>query len=265
MVQTCKIWRLVEGDSPLVAAAVHDGHAVRPEVQRLTALSDEDRRREEDPFTGQWAEIAANRIVATHSRFQVDLNRPRNRAVYRTPEDAWGLNLWKKKISKDTVAQSLMEYDAFYADAKILFDKLSARFGYFFVFDLHTYNYRRFGPGGPPDDPRENPEVNIGTGTMDRGFWAHVVDPLIAELQAADFLGRRLDVRENIKFKGGHFSRWIHETFPRSGCAVAIEFKKFFMDEWSGALDERQHQAIHQALQRTVPVVLDALLDLQKG
>ena len=40
------------------------------------------------------------------------------------------------------------------------------------VFDLHTYNHRRNGPDGPPADPAGNPQVNIGTGTMNRDRWA---------------------------------------------------------------------------------------------
>jgi hypothetical protein len=258
-----KIWLTVEGDSPLVAAAVHDGHHVRSDIQQLLALGEEERRREEDPFTGPWTEIAGNRIVATHSRFQVDLNRPRGRAVYRTPEDAWGLNIWKKNIPQDAVKRSLREYDAFYEEAGRLFEKLVDRFGCFFVFDLHSYNHRRSGPEGLPADPEANPEVNIGTGTMDRGKWAPVVDALINELRSFDFLDRRLDVRENVKFRGGHFPRWIHETFPNTGCAVAIEFKKFFMDEWTGELDGLQHRTIQQALQRTVPLVYEALTTLK--
>ena len=74
-----------------------------------------------------------------------------------------------------------------------------------------------------------------------------------------DFLGRHLDVRENVKFRGGQFSRWIHQTFPESGCALAIEFKKFFMDEWTGEPDKTQLEAIRQALQSTVPGILETL------
>ena len=48
------IWELQQGDSPLVAAAIHHGHAVREEVAALLALPEADRLREEDPFTGDW-------------------------------------------------------------------------------------------------------------------------------------------------------------------------------------------------------------------
>ena len=36
-----------------------------------------------------------NRIIVNRSRFEVDINRPRDKAVYITPEDAWGLHIWK--------------------------------------------------------------------------------------------------------------------------------------------------------------------------
>jgi len=264
MSHVCKIWRLEEGEGPLVAAAVHDGHALRPDIRRLLALNEDERLYEEDPFTASWTGIAENRVIATHSRFQVDLNRPRRRAVYRTSEDAWGLDVWKEALPEEAVERSLAEYDAFYASVEKLLQKLRTRFGCFFVFDLHSYNHRRSGPAGSPASSVDNPDVNIGTGTMDREYWAPVVDSLIAELRAFDFPGGGLDVRENVKFKGGHFPLWIHNNFPRTGCAVAVEFKKFFMDEWSGELDKQKHRAIFQALQGTVPAVRAALSNLGK-
>ena len=65
----------VQGEGPLIAVAVHAGHAVRAELAGLFALSADGRLREEDPYTGEWAELAPTRIVAHHSRFEVDLNR----------------------------------------------------------------------------------------------------------------------------------------------------------------------------------------------
>jgi hypothetical protein len=54
-------------------------------------------------------------------------------------------------------------------------------------------------------------------------------------MRAFDFNGRRLDVRENVAFQGkGEQTRFIHERYPGQACAIALEFKKFFMDEWTG-------------------------------
>lgn len=248
-----QIWDITkETDAPVVAVALHNGHAVRPSLENRFGIRAETRLQEEDPYTGMWTDIADIGIVTTRSRFEVDLNRPREKAVYLEPADAWGLPVWNQPLPPDELRTSLAEYDAFYA---MLFKRLKAleqKFGHFFIYDLHSYNHRRDGADAPPADPQENPEVNIGTGTMDRHHWAPVVDGLIDDLRKANVLGRHLDVRENIKFKGGGFPAFVHRHFPKTGCAVAIEFKKFWMDEWNGTYDPAQHTALHTALASTV-------------
>jgi N-formylglutamate amidohydrolase len=218
-----------------------------------------DRWREEDPFTATWTMVGDTRIVVKRSRFELDMNRPRDKAVYLKPEDAWGLAVWQTKPSLEIIARSLAEYDAFYATVKRVFTDLEQRFGRFVVYDVHTYNHRRLGPQALPADPKYNPEVNLGTGTLDRNRWAPVLDRFITDLREFDFLGRRLDVRENIRFRGGYFSHWVHRTFPHSACVLSIEVKKFFMDEWSNEVDLVQLDAIRRALESTVPGVLEAL------
>jgi N-formylglutamate deformylase len=254
-----KVWTLIEGDGPLVATAIHDGHALRDELVALSALSEPDRLREEDPFTGGWTAVAENRIVVSKSRFEVDLNRPRERAVYRRPEDAWGLNLWKAPLPREVIERSHSVYDAFYSEVARVLKKIERRHGRFVVFDLHSYNHRREGPSGPEADPKANPEVNIGTGAMPEGRWEGIVSRFMSDLSSYNFLGRRLDVRENVKFRGGNFPRWVHSTFPDTGCAIAVEFKKFFMDEWTGEPDSLQVKEIHKAIASTIPGILKEL------
>jgi N-formylglutamate amidohydrolase len=246
-------------DAPVAAFALHDGHALRADVRAHMALGDAERRREEDPFTGQWTEVVETRLVGLRSRFEVDLNRPREKAVYQKPEDAWGLHVWRDPPSPSLVAASLAQYDAFYAAANQTLAGMARRWGRFVVLDLHSYNHRRDGPTAPPADPATHPEVNIGTSNMDRRRWAPVVDAAIAHLGTVDFMGRTLDVRENVKFQGGHFPRWIHTMFPAHACAMAIEFRKSFMDEWSGAPDLARVQAIRTVLEGLVPELVLAL------
>ncbi len=254
-----QIWRLQIGHGPLVATAIHDGHDLRDELVEYMSLDEAGRLREEDPFTGQWTQVAPTRVVGLRSRFETDLNRPRHQAVYRKPEDAWGLKVWKDALPDDVADRSLAEYDAFYKALGELYGELAEQHGRFVAFDLHTYNHRRAGPNGPLADPEENPQVNIGTGTMNRKQWASVVDTFIDTLRAFDFQGGKLDVRENVKFFGGNHPRWAHEKFPKAACVIAVEFKKFFMDEWTGKPDEELVEAIGDALQFTAPAVLDAL------
>lgn len=259
-----KIWKTQKGDGPLVATAIHNGSDVRNEVASLMALSHESKLREEDPFTEEWTSIGNTKIVGLRSRFEVDLNRPREKAVYIKPEDAWGLEVWKSEPSQELVNVSLAEYDAFYTEVKEILSDIEKQFNYFVVFDLHSYNHRRDGASGPIADPNENPEVNIGSGTINKEIWAPLVERFITDLRNYNYFGRNLDVRENVKFKGGQLSRWIHENFPKSGCSLSIEFKKFFMDEWSGVPDKKQIEEIKLALQSTVPGVLFELNKLSK-
>ncbi len=245
---TDRIWELHGGSGPLIATAVHDGHAARDEVAKHFALGDLERLREEDPFTGEWTSLAPTRVLGTRSRFEVDLNRPRDKAVYRVPDDAWGLTVWKDDPTNELFDRSLAEYDVFYDAMKAMFAEVSQQCGNFVVYDLHTYNHRRQGPDGPEADPDGNPQVNIGTGTLNRERWAPVVDTLIESLRSFDFPGGSLDVRENVKFQGGNWPRWIHEQFPETGVAIAIEFKKFFMDEWTGEPNPELVDAIGSAL-----------------
>ncbi len=256
------IWNLERGLGPVVATAIHDGHAVREEVIRHMALDEASRLREEDPFTGRWTEIAPTRIVGTRSRFEVDLNRPRETAVYRTPEDAWGLEVWGDALPDDVIARSLDAYDAFYGALDGLYRELADRYGRFLVLDLHSYNHRREGADGPPADPAGNPQVNVGTGTMpDRERWARLIDRFVDGLAAYEFPGGALDVRENVRFRGGACAAWAHRRFPGAACVLSIEVKKFFMDEWTGEADETLVDEVCNALR---PAVAGALEELER-
>jgi len=199
--------------------------------------------------------------VAVRSRFEVDLNRPRDGAVYRRPEDAWGLNLWRRPLDDDETARSLAGHDAFYSALAAILDRIEANFGGFVVYDLHTYNHRRGGPDAPPADQEGHPHVNLGSGSMDRRRWSGLVDRFIEDLRGVSLRGgpTRLDVRENVCFRGGYLSRWVHEHYPKTGCALAVEVKKFFMDEHTGEVDEPLHAAIGEALVATSQGAVDEL------
>jgi hypothetical protein len=252
-------WSIVTGKGPLVATAIHHGHVIRKELKARCTLSESERLREEDPFTGEWTTIADARVVVHRSRFEVDLNRPREKAVYLRPEDAWGLNLWKEPPEPEMVDTSLMLHDAFYTELKQLLKKKVKSHGRFILLDLHSYNHRRGGPQAPPAAQEENPEVNVGTGNLDRELWGPVVDTFMSSLRGFDFEKRHLDVRENVKFRGGYLSKWVQENFPGSGCTLAIEFKKFFMDEWTGEPFPEAIETIHKALASTVSPLLGVL------
>ena len=254
-----KMWAQKLGESPIAAVAIHDGHALSPAVRALMVLDDEARRREEDPATGQLAAVAPTHLVVGMSRFEVDLNRPRDRAVYLTPEDAWGLSMWSQELPESMIRASLDKYDAFYAHLREVLLALVRTHGRFVLLDLHCYNHRRGGPDAEPAPDAENPEVNVGTGALNRELWGPVVDAFIGSMSDQELAGRKLDVRENVRFQGGELSRWVAESFPLTGCTLAIEFKKIFMDEWSGEVDPAKLKQLESALRATLPSLQEAL------
>lgn len=252
-------FEIIEGGGPVVVAAIHNGHELRPEVEAICALGDGERLREEDPYTDSLTQVAGTQVVVHRSRFEVDLNRPREKAVYVHPDDAWGLQVWRYLPPHSLLNRSLSQYDAFYEAVHVLLRETADKHNAFLVLDLHSYNHRREGGGRPPAPSEANPEVNVGTGSLDRGRWAPIVDCFMARLHEYPFMGRHLDVRENVKFRGGHFSSWVNTTFPDAGCALAVEFKKFFMDEWTGAVYsdvlKEMIDALEYALDGTEPVL----------
>jgi N-formylglutamate deformylase len=259
------VFDLHDENLPIVAAAVHDGHYMRPEVLARTKLSEEERLREEDPFTSNFAQACQSRLIGLRSRFEVDLNRPREQAIYQSPEDAWGLDVWNAELPLELVERSLAEYDDFYDALDHLLRRLVSVHRQVVVLDLHTYNHRRQGPDGPLASPDANPEVNIGTGSVDRDHWGELIDRFEADLEHFDDHGRHLDVRENVKFQGGNMSKWIHSHFAGSVCSISIEFKKFFMNEWTGQADWREIEALTAALRSTLPGLRDSQAHLAEA
>ena len=251
-------WWYGESALPLVVTAIHAGHDLRPEIAEKIALDPDERRREEDPYTDRITAAGGRPLVVRRSRFEVDLNRPRHGCVYRTPEEAWGLEVWREPLTEEQVERSRRLHDAFYALLAGFLDDLAAQ-GRFVVLDVHSYNHRRDGADRPAAPAAENPEVNIGTGSLDRERWGSLVDRFMHDLSEQVVADHRLDVRENVRFEGGHLSRWVNERYEGCGLALAVELKKVFMDEWTGALHDRHLEELTGAFAATVPLLLGEL------
>jgi hypothetical protein len=240
-------WTVQQGPGPIVATAIHDGHELRPQVAHSMALPPPERRREEDPFTGASVVDVPTHVVVHRSRFEFDLNRPPDGAVYEGPEQSWGLQVWKEECDQEMTARSTAIHWEYYRMLGALLDGVATRHDRFVLIDVHSYNHRRDGPDAPPTPEEEAPDVNIGTFSMPRAHWAFLIDPLMEALGDFDFNGRKLDVRENVAFQGkGYQTRFVHERYPLRGCAIALEFKKFFMDEWTGAPDPDELAAMRR-------------------
>ncbi len=253
-------WTIKLGDGPVVGTAIHSGTDVGEACRSLMSLSDPDRLREEDPFTERFIADFPTRIVVHRSRFQVDLNRARDAAVYLSPDQSWGLKVWREPPAEAAVEGWLSFHDAFYSELKRVLAGIEKRYGRFVLIDVHSYNHRRDGPDASPTSRDLAPDINIGTSSMDRERWAPIVDAFIETLRGQRLNGEPIDVRENVSFQGkGEQTRFVHANFPENGCAIAVEFKKIFMDEWSGKPDWGVVDQLRAALASTVPVLESAL------
>lgn len=238
----------------VIATAIHNGHDLRAGLAALSAIDDATRLREEDPHTGAIASRFPNSVVVNRSRFEVDLNRERKEAVYIGPDDAWGLDVWRHDLTEGELAASLSLYDRFYLDLSAALDRLVTDSGGFVLYDIHSYNHRRLGPDAEPDPAEDSPVVNLGTGSLPEK-WKPVADAFMESLRATTFEGDRLDVRENVRFEGRQLAKWVHERYGELGCALAIELKKVFMDEWTGEVDPERMARLGDALLASGPDV----------
>ena len=250
------LWSVDRAASPVVATAIHNGHNLRPEVLEAMSLDGAGRLREEDPFTEFVIRDVPNRVVFHRSRFEIDLNRGRDGAVYLTPDQAWGLQVWSVEPQAALVNRSLALHDAYYAMLGQMLSGIAAEHGHFVLLDVHSYNHRRNGPDGPARPTAEAPAINIGTVSMDRERWAPVIDAFMESLRSFSFRGQSMDVRENVAFQGrGEQTRFVHDRYPGRGCAIALEFKKFFMDEWTGEPDLEALIAMRTMIANSLPVL----------
>lgn len=245
-------WSIGFADDRVIATAIHDGHQLRADVAARMALDEAGRLREEDPHTGQAIAVLPTHVIPNRSRFEIDLNRALDEAVYLTPEQSWGLEVWREAPQGALLEDIRAYHRAFYAMLGQLLDTVAARHERFVVLDVHSYNHRRDGADAPATPQDKAPDINIGTFSMPREDWAWLMDPLMQAMADYDFNGRRLDVRENVAFQGrGELTRFVHGRYPGKGCAIALEFKKFFMDEWSGEPDPDELAAMRGFMRHT--------------
>lgn len=249
-------WDIAVGDGPVIATAIHDGHGLRPSLRPLVALPADERMREEDPLTGMFTEVGDVRIQVPTSRFETDLNRPREGAVYARPEDCWGLEVWRAPMPEQEIESSLAAWDRFYTMFAELVERMLEHWNALLLIDLHSYNHRRDGADAAPAAQQDNPDIELGITTADPDRWGSVVTQFSQALRVHPVNGRKPDVRANVRFPtGGHFPEWVYSRWGSRVCTISPEFKKIFMDEWTGQADIAALYDLRASLQSAVDAV----------
>lgn len=212
--------------------AVHAGSRIRDDLQDALAVSQADRYREEDPGTEQFIKDFPLQVIALDSRFEYDVNRPEELAIPITPDMSWGLTVWKRPLTAGEIENSLAKYREFHRLIDILSNYLLQNHDHAYIFDLHSYCYQREKRLSWHEDAK--PAINLGTQSINWNLFRDDIDDFLDCLGCIADGDRLLTVAENEVFKGGYLARRLSARHHDQMAVFAIEFKKIFMDEWSG-------------------------------
>ncbi len=240
-----------DSQAPILALSIHNGHRMPEELLPSCGISSSTRLMEEDPFTCGFAGLFPNYIIPYNSRFAIDLNRSPDKAVYLKPEDAWGLPVRKADIPPELLDKLRKAHETWYKIVEYQIKRMLKTHNRLLVLDLHSYNHRRGGIDAAPDPQIDNPDIIIGRSNICKDQYP-LVDKLQEMLNGAPFQGTTIDCRCDVKFTGGYFSRWVNATFPGSCMCLAIEFKKIFMNEWTGELNLEAYDELRYLFYNTV-------------
>ncbi|WP_164112528.1 MULTISPECIES: N-formylglutamate amidohydrolase [Sphingobacterium] len=242
-------------DSPFWSFAIHDGHHIDQDLLPYLLLNSKQRLREEDPYTALIAELPINQFVVGTSRFQLDLNRSVEQSVYLRPDQAWGLTVWKDNFPVTFLEILYKKHRDTYRIIERNIQTTIQKYGFFVVLDVHSYNVKRESISQAIDE-EANPQINLGTYYNDLK-WRILTENFLTAIQNQKLYGGSIDVRENIKFKGGYLNQFINSRFGDKGCVFSVEFRKDFMNEWTGEPDVQRIAGCKQLLINTVQTLKD--------
>ncbi|MBS9774131.1 MAG: flavohemoglobin expression-modulating QEGLA motif protein [Tenacibaculum sp.] len=216
---TIKIDRYV----PYVCTAIHNGGNLRSELSSKIALNDYERWYEEDPHTADFIASMPITLVGNDSRYEYELNR--EKPVY---EEAWGKKVWKKPLSKKELKISAQKHENYYKVTHALIEKLEKDFGAALVYDIHSYNHKRW--------DREVPVFNIGVERVDTKKYGKYIEHWREELAKIEL--KNIDVKSEINdvfFGRGYNLEYITKNFKNT-LVLATEISKIYCDEETGEI-----------------------------
>jgi uncharacterized protein (TIGR02421 family) len=207
---------------PFVCTAIHNGSNIREELQDKILVDDFERWYEEDPLTADFIHSMPITLIANDSRFEYDLNRPPDECIY---EKAWGKKIWKKPLSQGEKNKSLRKHKNYYKILSALISKLEQLYESCIVYDIHSYNYKRW--------ERETPLFNIGTENIEQKH-ENIIQNWLAELSKIKIKNIQNQSSRNDVFYGrGYNLKYITKNFKRT-LVLATEIKKVYCNELSG-------------------------------
>ena len=208
---------------PYICAAIHNGHQLRNDLLEKTLLSDYERWYEEDPHTAEFVSQFPIVIQGNDSRFEYDLNRDPENAVY---EEAWGKQCWKEPLTTEDKSISLDKHANFYRVVHALVKKLESKFDACLVYDIHSYNWKRW--------DRKVPVFNIGSELINHDKYDVYVESWKNELSEVS-LGEIENVTavNDVFYGRGYLLKYLTTNFKHT-LVLATEVSKIYCDELTG-------------------------------
>ncbi|GAB4165742.1 MAG: hypothetical protein Tsb0033_27590 [Winogradskyella sp.] len=228
---------------PYLCGAVHDGHQFRKELWDNCLHSEYDRWYEEDPETRNMVALHPIVISGLDSRFEYDLNRDPENAVFDT---AWGKQLWKTPLPEAEKGRSLQKHSNFYKVVKALISKIEEKFGVCIVYDMHSYNWQRW--------DREVPTWNLGTSNIDNERFGESVETWRKMLEGIKLPHNiKQTAKINDTFQGnGYFLKYITNSFENT-LVLATEIAKVYCDEYKQIVYPEVVSAVEVQLRALIP------------
>ncbi|MGB0891553.1 MAG: N-formylglutamate amidohydrolase [Flavobacteriaceae bacterium] len=225
---------------PYVCGAVHDGHQFRKELWDNCIHTEYERWFEEDPETKEMVKTHPIVIAGMDSRFEYDLNRTPETAIYT---DAWGKQLWHNPLPENQREKSLQKHVNFYKIVHALISKLEEKFGVCIVYDMHSYNWKRW--------DREVPTWNLGTANVDNNRFGNEIESWRSILEKMPLPN---DIKSTSKindtFQGnGYFLKFISNNFKNT-LVLATEIAKVYCDELAQVMYPEVVAAVEKYLRK---------------
>lgn len=207
----------IEEYVPFACFSIHNGHRMRPELEKKCLLSGHERWQEEDPHTLDMICSLPVVVSAMDSRYEYDLNREAENAIY---EKAWGRKVWKRPLTDRQRKESIDRHADFYRIVHSLISVLEKKFGSLLVFDIHSFNYRRL--------EKEAPVFNLGTEKIVNPAYRKYTDHWLSQLRKFRLSNIDVTVGENDVFRGNGFLLSYIGTHFSNTLVLATEVKKIY-------------------------------------
>lgn len=238
----------IEDYVPYVCGAVHDGHQFRKSLWDNCTHTQYERWYEEDPCTKAMVQSHPIVIAGCDSRFEYDLNRPPETAVYK---DVWGKELWKEPLLEKEKQISLNKHLNFYRVVKVLIEKLESKYPKILVFDMHSYNWKRW--------EREVPIWNLGTININNNRFGALAEQWRERLENMVLpINMQTTAKINDTFQGnGYFLKYITRNFDNT-LVLATEISKVYCDEHTGIIFPEVVRSVEEQFKIMVPKMVRA-------